>query len=107
MCTLYLPVKSEYFDAIQSGEKTEEFRLKNEYWSKRLIGRDYDEIVLTKGYPKKDDESRRLYFPYNGFKIKTITHPHFGSASVEVFAITLRDEPHHIDVALYQSGMLG
>lgn len=92
MKTLYLPVKSEYFDAVRDGSKTEEYRLTNEYWGKRLVGRDYDQIVIAKGYPKKDDESRRLCFPYNGYKVKTITHPHFPSFNnepVEVFAIEL------------------
>lgn len=106
MKTLYLPLKGEYFDAIQDGSKTEEYRLKNEYWEKRIEGVHYDTIVITRGYPKKDDDSRHLYFPYNGYKVKTITHPHFNNEPVEVFAIKLKEDPHHVDIALGQAGML-
>jgi hypothetical protein len=91
MKTLYIPVKGEYFHEIQGGTKTEEFRLDNENWQKKLIGRDYDNIVITLGYPKKDDASRRLEFPYRGYSRKTITHPHFGPKPVAVFAIMLRE----------------
>ncbi|EMK7913736.1 ASCH domain-containing protein, partial [Escherichia coli] len=36
MANLQLAVKSEYFDAMIRGEKTEEYRLVNDYWKKRL-----------------------------------------------------------------------
>lgn len=93
MKTLYLPLNFEYFDAIKDGSKTEEYRLNNEYWQKRLVERDYDQIILTRGYPKKEDESRRLCFPYNGYKLKMISHQHFPGSwkrPVEVFAIELK-----------------
>ena len=102
---LYLPLKSEYFDAIQSGDKTEEYRLYNDYWCKRLIGRDYDEIILTKGYPKRDDSSRRMSFDWRGYKVKTICHPHFGDKRVKVFAIPVYDGPHHIVVEMAKAGI--
>jgi hypothetical protein len=85
--TLTLPLKSEYFDAIKSGEKCEEYRLVNEYWTKRLVGRHYGRIVLTKGYPKADDHERRLIKPWRGYVERTITHPHFGAEPMRVFAI--------------------
>jgi len=85
--TLQIALNGEYFDAIQRGDKTEEFRLCTDYWKKRLVGRDYGEIIFTRGYPKRDDESRRMYFNYGGYRIKTITHRHFGPDPVEVFAI--------------------
>lgn len=37
MANLQLAVKGEYFDAMIRGEKTEEYRLFNDYWKKRLI----------------------------------------------------------------------
>ncbi len=97
MTTLHLPLKAEYFDAIRDGTKTEEYRLANAYWMKRLIvcgargvlHRSFDGIVLTKGYPKRDDKSRRMELPWRGFALKTITHPHFGPDPVNVFAITV------------------
>ena len=47
----------------------------------------YDRLIITKGYPKRDDSSRRIDVPYGGYEIKTITHPHFGDKPVKVFAI--------------------
>lgn len=87
MATLFLSLKSEYFDAIKDGTKTEEYREVTEYWSKRIVGRKYDEIVLTKGYPRADDMTRRIYKPWRGYTLKTITHPHFGNRTIQVFAI--------------------
>lgn len=90
--TLQLAVNGEYFDAMKSGEKTEEYRLVNPYWGRRLFGRDYDRLVITRGYPRKDDASRRIDIPYDGFEIKTITHPHFGAEPVNVYAIKVNLE---------------
>lgn len=89
MADLHLALKGEYFDAIQSGTKTEEYRLCTPYWQKRLASPFglYDRIVLTRGYPRRDDESRRLMLPWQGYTIKSITHPHFGPDPVTVYAI--------------------
>ena len=84
---LHLNLKGEYFDAIKSGEKVQEYRLYNDYWKKRLVGRNYRIIAIKRGYPKKDDWERIEARPYRGYQIKTITHPHFGTEPVEVFAI--------------------
>lgn len=89
MADLILPLKAEYFDAIRDGTKNEEFRLRNDYWRRRLLGRSFDRIVLTKGYPKRDDTSRRLVLPWRGYVYRTLTHPHFGPSPVEVFAINV------------------
>lgn len=87
--TLQLALKAEYFDAIQRGDKTEEYRLATSFWQARLLGRTFDRIVLTKGYPSRTDKSRRIELPWRGYTMKTITHPHFGRKPVEVFAIRL------------------
>lgn len=84
---LTLPLKREYFDAIRTGSKLEEFRLCTDFWRKRLVGRTYDRIELTMGYPKAGDDARRISRAWNGYRIRTITHPHFGPDPVEVFAI--------------------
>lgn len=84
---LQLAVKSEYFDAMLSGEKVFEYRLRNEYWKKRLEGRAYNKLTITKGYPKREDRSRRIEVNYCGYVLKTITHPHFGNEPVDVYAI--------------------
>lgn len=87
MAALTLPLKAEYFDAIRDGTKPEEYRLVTPFWAKRLEGRTYDCVVLTKGYPKLTDFDRRISRRWRGFVRKTITHPHFGPEPVEVYAI--------------------
>ncbi len=95
MVKLHLALKAEYFDAIRDGHKTEEYRLDNEFWQKRLViggsrgvlARSFDGIIITKGYPKRGDQERTLGFPWRGWQRKTITHPHFGADPVAVFAI--------------------
>lgn len=87
--TLTLPLKAEYFDAIRDGSKLEEFRLVTPFWFRRLSGRAFSKIVLTKGYPKAGDLDRRIERPWRGYSIKTLTHPHFGPDPVTVFAIVV------------------
>ena len=87
MSDLTLALNGFYFDAIRDGSKVEEFRLRTDYWRKRLEGRSYDRIVLTRCYPARDDHARRLVLPWRGYREITLTHPHFGADPVEVFAI--------------------
>lgn len=89
MKTLNLALKREYFDAIQSGKKIEEYRLCTPYWTRRLEGKNYERVMLTLGYPSSNDVKRRIVKPWLGFIRKTITHPHFGLMPVEVFSIDL------------------
>lgn len=87
MVDLVLPLKAEYFNAIRAGTKTEEFRLRTPFWRKRLEGKTFDRVVLTLGYPTRDDAARRLVMPWQGMREITITHPHFGAEPVAVYAI--------------------
>lgn len=89
MADLILPMKGIYFDQIKAGQKPYEYRLVNEYWRKRLIGREYRKIILLRGYPKSGgvEGQTRLTLAWRGFGFDRITHPHFGSDPVEVFAI--------------------
>lgn len=82
--TLHLSLKREYFEAIRDGQKPEEYRLCTPHWRKRLEGREYEHIVLTLGYPSRNDHARRLVRAWHGFTVKTITHPHFGPDPVQV-----------------------
>lgn len=91
MRTLNLPLKREYFEAIRDGRKPEEYRLCTPFWRKRLEGREFDQVVLTLGYPDRDDKARRLVRAWRGFTVKTITHPHFGPDPVQVFAIDVSE----------------
>lgn len=89
MTDLVLAVNREYFEQIKSGEKLEEYRLCNAYWHKRLEGKTFTNVVITQGYPPAHCAERRLAFPFMGWTRKQITHKHFGSAPVEVYAIRL------------------
>lgn len=91
MTTLVLPLKAEYFHQIKAGTKLEEFRLCTPYWRKRLEGRTFDRIVLTLGYPAASDTARRLVRPWRGYRETTITHEHFGTEPVQVFAINVEE----------------
>lgn len=91
MRTLTLSLKREYFEAIRGGTKIEEYRLASPYWFKRLDGRTYDQIVLTLGYPKADDSTRRIVRPWRGWTLTRITHPHFGPDPVDVYAIRVNE----------------
>ena len=86
---LVLPLKREFFDAIKAGTKQEEFRLRNDYWRKRLEGKTFDRVVLTLGYPKRDDHARRIVLPWQGYRKCQITHPLFGAGPVDVYAINV------------------
>lgn len=87
--TLTLRVKAQYFNAIKSGEKTEEFRLVTPYWQTRIERKNFDTISVILGYPPATDTSKVLVFPWNGYEVKTITHPEFGPSPVAVYAIKL------------------
>ncbi|UYL85451.1 phosphoadenosine phosphosulfate reductase family protein [Acidovorax phage Alfacinha3] len=87
MADLVLPLKAAYFDAIRDGQKVEEFRERTPYWRRRLEGRTFGRVVLTKGYPAAGDADRRIVREWRGYRETTITHPHFGPEPVEVFAI--------------------
>lgn len=87
MKILTLNLKREYFEQIKSGIKTEEYRLCTPYWSKRLEGKNFDKIIIKLGYPKNDEIEKIMEFPWKGYKKRKITHKHFGSDPVKVYAI--------------------
>lgn len=90
--TLRLNLRFCYFDAIRAGTKTVEYRLAS-VWEKRLTGRPFKWILLLRGYPKTGDETRAMFRKWNGFKIETITHEHFGKEPVRVLAIDVTQLP--------------
>lgn len=95
MATLTLPMKDVYFDQIAAGVKPLEYRLVNEYWTKRIVGRDFDRLVLMRRYPKGGGVlgETRLEMPWRGYEVQKITHPLFGPDPVEVFAIDVSALP--------------
>lgn len=89
---LTLSVKKENFDLIKSGKKTVEYREVKPYWTKRLEGKDYNNIIITLGYPKKDDLSKRIKFKYNGYGHVSIRHKQFdGEKITKVYEIYLSE----------------
>ena len=63
--TLYLPIKGVYFNAIMSGEKTEEYReIKETTYSKYLQTVGKEEFLLREDFPDMDFG---LYDYNNGF----------------------------------------
>ena len=47
---LHLTLLKKWFDLITSGKKTKEFREIKPYWTKRLLGKSFDEIYFKNGY---------------------------------------------------------
>ena len=88
--TLYLPLKKKWFDMIRSGVKKAEYRELSYHWLTRLFrvkemqqffgvsdmtplanglaqetfAKEFDQVVFTLGYPKKDDKARRMTFKH-------------------------------------------
>lgn len=83
---LFLTIKKEYFDAILSGEKTEEYRAISPFYKSRLENKNYTHIILQNGYNKN---SRRLKAEFLGYEIKKVATKLYGNT--EVFAIKLKN----------------
>jgi hypothetical protein len=94
MSILTLRVKKKYFDQIQSGEKTEEYRLVKPYWDARLREKSFDGISIICGYPSisKISSENCICFMFNGITMKTIQHDEFGKHPTNVYAIKLQGE---------------
>ena len=60
MKPLFVPLKTEYFEAFMSGDKTEELRAYGPRWNERTcqIGR---EVVLSKGYGKQNRMAGKIW----------------------------------------------
>lgn len=56
--TLHLVLKSKWFDKIESGEKTTEYRQCKNYWNKRLAGIEIPDGQVVMGF--NGDFSRRF-----------------------------------------------
>lgn len=50
MKNLNLVLMHKWYDLIESGEKTSEFREMKPYWVKRLEGKHYDTVTFQRGY---------------------------------------------------------
>jgi hypothetical protein len=86
---LILPLKRKWFEQIKAGIKPFEFRLNNEYWQKRLIGKTYDKVIFTLGYPKRDDGERRIVKPWAGYEMQTVISEEWDNEPKDCFAIRI------------------
>jgi hypothetical protein len=85
--TLHLVLKGVYFDQIKAGVKTVEYREIKPYWDNRLVGREYDQIKLRRGYQKN---AETLLFRWLGYSEQAITHEEFNNGKrTLVYAIDL------------------
>lgn len=84
---LTLRLKRKWWDQIASGSKTVELRLKTDYWRKRLIGRQYDEIHIWAGYPPSSRTDLLLRRKWTLVTVCDILHEEFGPQPVTVYAI--------------------
>lgn len=92
--TLFLNLAGRWFDDILAGTKTEEFRQHTASWEKRLVGKEYDQIVLMRGYPAGCgiEGKTRLTRRWRGIRlIPDFTHEHFGDQPVAVIAIDVSE----------------
>ena len=58
--TLYLIVVKQVWDRIVSGEKLIEYRVRTDYWDKRILNKPYKYVRITNGYGN-DTRPYRLY----------------------------------------------
>lgn len=84
---LHQPLKAKWYRMIETGEKPEEYRETTAYWCKRFCGFNtllfsfrygyedinkarYTHVQFSLGYPKRDDESRRMTFELKGIEYR-------------------------------------
>jgi ASC-1-like (ASCH) protein len=86
MNNLTLRIKKEYFNQILYGTKKFEYRIVKDYWTKRIVNKEYDTITFINGYKSN---SPVMIVEYLGYDITTITHEFFGNTQVLVYALKL------------------
>ena len=88
---LTLRLKGKWWHQIKSGEKRHEFRLFNEYWKKRLLRQEFDEIHIWHGYPKKTDTEKLIVRKWNGYHVAGIKSEEFGPLLKTCFCIDVSE----------------
>lgn len=81
--TLCLPLKKEWYEMIESGVKTEEYREGKMYWCKRLVGKNFTHVKFSYGYTK-----RTMTFECKGIAIGK-GNIEWGAPDTDVFIIKL------------------
>lgn len=81
--TLHLVLRHKWYDMIESGKKSEEYREINDYWKKRFEKFSYSRVRFHRGYT-----SRTLTFELKKIKIGT-GNPEWGAPCYDVFILKL------------------
>lgn len=80
---LFLILKKPWFEKINSGEKTHEYREVKDYWTNRLEGRNYETVTFQLGMNK----NKRLKFEVKSISINH--NPNNDLGIVPVYDISL------------------
>ena len=80
---LHLILKKEWFDKIENGTKTIEYREKTPYWDNRLK-KSFSTVLFQLGYSK---DAKRMTAQIKKIQVEIISHPFFGNQPIEVYAI--------------------
>ena len=64
--TLFLPLKAKWYELIEKGIKTEEYREIKDFWFKRLTNKNFKYVQFSYGYTK-----RTMTFICEGIEIGT------------------------------------
>lgn len=72
---LHLTIKRKWFDLIAQGKKTVEFREIKPYWTKRLRGKEFDEVHFRNGY-RKDSPFMRVQWIVTGTNVTFVLGSH-------------------------------
>ena len=83
MKILYLPLKKEWYEMIERGEKTEEYREIKPYWNKRLINGKHTHVKFSYGYTKQT-----MIFEYKKLTIG-YGNPEWGAPKEDCYIIKL------------------
>lgn len=98
--TLHLPLKAKWYEMIESGVKTEEYRERKPYWNKRLTGVEHPLFSVRYGYRSANEKGyTHVKFSYGYtkrtmvFEINDITigkgRKEWGAPDNDVFIIKL------------------
>ena len=63
---LFMTLMRKWFYEILEGRKKIEYRLVKPYWTKRIVGREYDKILFKNGYGSK---APMMLVEYKGYHL--------------------------------------
>lgn len=96
MKPLFIPLKSEYYEAFKDGSKREELRIYGKRWNEKTcpVGR---KVVLSKGYGKQNRLKGRIWRFYKqrgtlfGKNYKAAILDVYGTLDIDIACISITD----------------